>query len=147
MPRPEVWGGYEAAGISRCPWWCGSLAKTEHAQQRERLRRIGILLPLPQMIRHHKLAFKVSCRSIADIGRKAAIKVGCQDNRWTGAPFSDCFLPASYCALRLTPHLKNYRQVSGLFESCKKTVTYRSHRFLKWAALVPSAATFLILGN
>ena len=54
------------------------------------------------------------------------------------------FLLAPYCALRLRPHLNKYRQVNGLSRELRKAVTYRIHRFLKWAALVPSAATFFL---
>ena len=45
MPSPEPGGGHEAAGISRCSGWCGGAwPLAAHAQQPERVRRIGVLI-------------------------------------------------------------------------------------------------------
>jgi hypothetical protein len=54
------------------------------------------------------------------------LAIGTLVTRRHGASFSDRFLLACYCALRLTPHLNNYGEVSGLSASCKNGVVPKS---------------------
>ena len=58
----------------------------------------------------------------------------------TPPPLPQIKFSTRHCAFHSASHVNKWAS-SGLFESCRKSGTYRSLRYLQLAALVPSAGT------
>ena len=82
MLSPEPRGGHEAARIFRLFRWGGVHGRlSAHAQQRERMRHIGLLLPWPRTTQNFRRGSERSCRGLQQVGWTLGRNVRI-DTRW-----------------------------------------------------------------